>query len=139
MCHLVVVLALALLALPSIARGEFVFALDSVGSGSAYMLTGFDGTTLTGANKQGSLAATFDQDTIFRTAKLDRYAPTDPCRTYAASYNFAGVTGDEGGLLAAIAQLAANGCGARVNVVHSQAPVDPCRSFRPIPLSATLP
>jgi hypothetical protein len=127
-------LALIGLGAPANARGDsFVFVFDSVGTGTSYQLTSFDGTTLTGANRQGPLVTTFDENTIFRAAHLNRYSPVDPCRTFAANYNAAGATGDSTGLLAAITQLATNGCVARVNVVNSLSPVDPCRSFRPLP------
>jgi len=137
---LVAALILIGVAHPSNARaGGFIFVSDTAGSGTAYQLSSFDGTTLTGANRQGGLVTTFDEDTVFRSAHLDKYSPVDPCRTYAANYNFAGATGDESGLLTAIAELAVNSCGARVNVVHSQTPTDPCRSFRPISLGAVTP
>jgi hypothetical protein len=129
---LVVVLVLLALAVTT-AYASFVFVTDATVTGSAYTLTSFDGTTLLGVNKQGSFSATFDENTVFRIAQLDKYLPVDPCREFAVAYNLAGITGDTASLVGAISGLASLGvCNARI-VVNNQLPVDPCRSFRPIP------
>ena len=109
------------------------FPIDVVdASGSAFLLNGFDGTTLTGYNRQGTLTTTIDNATVFRAAALDKFLPVDPCRSFAEAYNAAAAAGDQAGVLAAITAMATNGCAARV-LVDKQQPVDPCRSFRPIP------
>jgi hypothetical protein len=78
---LVVVLVLLALAVTT-ADASFVFVTDTTVTGSANTLTSFDGTTLLGVNKQGSFSATFDENTVFRIAQLDKYLPGDPCRSF---------------------------------------------------------
>ena len=77
------------------------FPFDVNGSGAAFQLSGFDGTTLTGVNRQGALTTTIDNATGFRAAALDKFTPVDPCRTFAANYNAAAAAGDGAGVLAA--------------------------------------
>src|SRR5829696_9915933 len=95
-----------------VAMGTLLVALLVGAAGAAtagpaaidYTLTSYDASTglLTGVNKLVDVAtcssvaiptdpcrfsATISADTRLLTARLDRYSPTDPCRTLAEAYN----------------------------------------------------
>jgi hypothetical protein len=103
-------------------------------NGSTYLFMSFDGTSLMGLNNQGkTFNAIYGSTTSFKSAVLDKYIPTDPCRAAAASYdNYVG-TDDTVGFDYSLSLLA-NG-----------APTDPChvkvlidssntiKSFQPVP------
>ncbi|HUP02084.1 MAG TPA: hypothetical protein VM737_11260 [Gemmatimonadota bacterium] len=82
-------------------------------------LTAFDSATflVTGTDGFGApVAATFGAGTFFRAARIDRYAPTDPCRDLAIAYNTSFSVGSDTGVFAAIGSLATAGCHARIQV-----------------------
>ncbi len=123
----------------------FTFATGGTVTGSAYVLTGFDGASIfSGSNKQGSFVAVYDPGSRFVAAKLDKYTPGDPydvaCREAAADYNAAGsvATSDGFAFNAALGALAANGCQAKIILEVPPNPVrpgDPYRSFQPVAAS----
>ena len=104
---------------------------DSIINGSEVQLTAFDGVSQLSYNTtKGPFVALLDTQTIFRSANLNPFTPTDPCRQYAINYNTAGPTGDTNGLFAAISAMAASGCVARIHVDRT-VPPNPVKSFRP--------
>lgn len=102
--------------------------------GSVAQLSGFDNISLLSfATSKGAAVAQFDNGTVFRSASLNQFSPTDPCRAYAINYNTAAPTGDTSGLLSAISAMATNGCLARIHVDRSSPTPPPIKSFRPLP------
>ena len=102
--------------------------------GSVAQLSSFDNVSLlTFSTSKGAVVAAFDNSTVFRTANLSRFIPTDPCRAFAINYNTATPTGDASGLFAAISAMAANGCLARIHVDRTSPNPPPIKSFRPLP------
>jgi hypothetical protein len=99
-------------------------------SGSSYQLTGFDGTTFSFANNQGSYALPYTTDIRFRRAILNTFPndPITPCRVLAEQYNAVdGINSD--GFLALLGGYASAGCNARIVV---QFPTDPLLPPNPI-------
>jgi hypothetical protein len=96
-------------------------------------LSSFDGTTLVGTARNGTvITATAVASTKYRTANLDRFIPTDPCRGLAAAYN---LTITNPGQIdqttsTAISSLAGQGCRARVHLVRATGAI---RAFRAVP------
>src|SRR5438874_5179805 len=87
------------------------------------MIVTFDTGTglLAGLARDGSpIAATLSPDTHFRTARSDRFTPTDPCKPLAEAYNPVVPPnncidcGNFPALFDAIASLATSSCGAKV-------------------------
>jgi hypothetical protein len=110
-------------------------ATDLLVNGSEGQLSGFDGVSQLSYNTaKGSFIATFDNNTVFRAANVDRFAPVDPCRQFAINYNTAGATIDVNGLFLAISAMSTSGCLARIQVDKSVPPnpTAPIRSFRPL-------
>ena len=108
---------------------------DSPVNGSEAQLTGFDGVSLLSYNTtKGSFTAEFDNNTVFRIANLNQFAPVDPCRQYAVDYNTAGAAGNASGVFAAVSAMSTGGCLARLHVdkVVPPNPIAPIRSFRPL-------
>jgi hypothetical protein len=116
--------------------------------GSTFVLTSYDGTTLTAVNDQGhSFIAQFGSTTAFKQAVLDKYIPTDPykaaCGVAAANYNGALIVATSDGgvaLSSAISSLAALRCKAKVVFVPSDpyqpgdpyVPPNPIKGFQPV-------
>jgi hypothetical protein len=102
--------------------------------GSTYVLTSFDGDfALVGLNDQGrSFQAVYGSTTAFKDAVLDKFAPTDPCRTFAEDYNAYISVNDTVGFNATLANMVAASCKARV-IVDRTNPVWLIRSFKPVP------
>ena len=90
--------------------------------GSTFVLTSYDGTTLTALNDQNhSFVAQFGSTTTFKPAALDKYNPDDPykaaCGQAAANYNGALIVSTSDGgvaLSSAISSLASLRCRAKV-------------------------
>jgi hypothetical protein len=117
--------------------------------GSTFVLTSYDGTTLTAVNDQNhSFIAQFGTTTTFKPAALDKYIPTDPykaaCGQAAANYNGALLvaTSDGGaGVRSAIASLASLRCKAKVVFLAQDpyhpgdpyVPPNPIKGFQPVP------
>ena len=102
--------------------------------GSVAQLSSFDNISLlTFSTSKGPEVAAFDNSTVFRTANLNQFTPTDPCRAYAINYNTAAPTADASALFSAISAMASNGCLARIHVDRSVPIPPPIKSFRPLP------
>lgn len=117
--------------------------------GSTFVLTSFDGTTLTALNDQNhSFIAQFGSTTTFKPAALDKYQPGDPyrvaCGQAAANYNGALIvaTSDGGVALSrAMSSLTSLRCRAKVVFVTSDPynpgdpylPPNPIKGFQPVP------
>jgi hypothetical protein len=117
--------------------------------GSSFVLTSFDGTTLTALNDEGhSFIAQFGSTTAFKPAALDKYVPSDPyraaCGVAAANYNGALIVATSDGgvaLSSAISSLAALRCKAKVvfqpsdpyNPGDPYVPPNPIKGFQPVP------
>jgi hypothetical protein len=103
---------------------------DSSLNGSAYRLTGVDGTSLSFTNAQNSYTIAYDTDTTFRRAALQSWSPGDPYYSAAVAYN-------TGGLVDSF--LLSPFIGGNVRIVllppNPVFPNDPIRilSFQPIP------
>jgi hypothetical protein len=64
----------------------------------------------------GEVSAAFNAATIFKTARLNSFTPTDPCRTLAAQYN-ASLSGSvDIPTTSVLGAYAAQGCRARVAI-----------------------
>jgi hypothetical protein len=116
--------------------------------GSTFVLTSYDGTTLTALNDQNhSFVAQFGSTTTFKPAALDKYVPSDPykaaCGVAAANYNGALIVATSDGgvaLSSAISSLAALRCKAKVvfqvgDPYHPgdpYLPPNPIKGFQPV-------
>jgi len=109
-------------------------ALADGADGSTYVLTSFDGdfNLIGGLNDQGrSFQAVYGSTTRFREAALEKFAPTDPCRTWAEGYNTP-IQNDTVGFNAILAGMVTDSCKARV-LVDKKNPIWLIRSFEPVP------
>jgi hypothetical protein len=117
--------------------GTTAEALSGGANGKTFYLTSFDGANqLIGLNDQGKgFTGLYGAQTRFRAAALDKYAPTDPCRDPAASYNSYIATNDTVGFNAALTAMVPPAigpvaiCKARVHVDKLNVIV----SFEPMP------
>ncbi|QWG81885.1 hypothetical protein EXW27_29855 (plasmid) [Bacillus mycoides] len=95
-------------------------------------LTSFNGTTLSGVTKEGiGLSANVTAWTIYHSANLSQYSPTDPIRPLVVSYNAAVISGRRAAILNAVIVLANAGASAQIRL-------GPCDNtlvafFRPVP------
>jgi hypothetical protein len=118
----------------STSLSSVIFVIDTAVGGSEYILSAFNDPLLTFNGSKGSdIVAAFTNDTTFRNAQTDKFAPTDPCQGYAIAYNTAGAAVDATALFSAIASMASNGCHARILTEKSLPIPPPIRSFRPLP------
>jgi len=103
-------------------------------NGSTYVLTAFDGEfSLIGLNDQNrSFQAVYGSTTDFKQAVLDKFIPTDPCRTLAEDYNGYVQLNDTVGFTATLTGMAGSSCKARV-ILDRTSPVWKIRSFQPEP------
>lgn len=109
-------------------------AMADGANGSTYALTAFDGDfTLMGLNEQGrSFQAVYGSTTLFREAALEKFAPVDPCRTWAEAYNTYVQVNDTVGFNATLANMVTDSCLAKVHV-DKKNPIWRVRSFEPVP------
>ncbi len=94
------------------------------------LLTSFDLATMTvsGYNKHGwEYTGTLTSTTMYRTAVIDRFIPTDPCREIATLYNQAVLAGEAP--IARIDEMVQNSCSAKVWF----SPTATIRVFQPMP------
>jgi hypothetical protein len=87
-------------------------------NGSTYILQSFDGTSdLMGLNDQGHYFQGFyDSTTNFKQAALDKFIPTDPCRTLSENYNSYIAVNDTVGFNSTLSGMANFSCKAKVLV-----------------------
>jgi hypothetical protein len=106
-------------------------AIADGANGSTYVLQQFDGASMfMGLNDQGQLfQAVYDSTTNFKQAMLDKFIPTDPCRTAAVNYNGYVQVNDTVGFNNTLTSMVYSSCKAKVLVDQTST----IKSFQPVP------